>query len=108
MGKTSEQTNAPCNSSLSYTLEKLQSFVQIEQSCANQDRWEPLIMPGSTGFELSFQDQQRYLAHLKFLKTLFNFEGNFIVRSCNNFPHSKDVQPTPSLRSWLWPASMPA
>jgi len=86
MGKSDSALNIPSNGSLSYTLPELESFVALEQSHLPADRWEPLDMPGSIQFTLSAAAQARFLAHFSFLKRQFNYEGNFIVRSCNNFP----------------------
>lgn len=86
MGKRDESHNIPTNPSLSYTLDNLSSFVEVENSPAKSNHWERLDLPGAFAFSLSDAGQQRFLAHLDFLKHHFNHEGHFIVRSCNNFP----------------------
>lgn len=86
MGKSNTTQNLPSNASLSYTLENLQSFVELEVYPGESDLWEPLEMPGATPFELSEKAQLRFLNHLQRLKDFFKYQGHFIVRSCNNFP----------------------
>ncbi len=84
MGKTDTSQNLPLNPSISFSLENCRTFVEIEQTQSAQDLWEPL----DTEFpiELSYKAQQRFLQHADFLKTYFNYEGNFLIRSGNNFP----------------------
>ena len=91
MGKKDENSNLPDNSSLSYTLNNLLSTVQLEKQASNKDIWEPLIIPGGTDFILSVEGQTRYLDHLARIKTHFGYIGGFIVRSCNDFPHSSGL-----------------
>ena len=86
MGKSDAQNNRPANSSLSYTLDHLQSFVEIESWDRPYDSWEMLSGPQFGRLELSAEGQKKFLNHLKYLKDLFLFEGNFLVRSNNNFP----------------------
>ena len=84
MGKKDSQGNIPDNASLSYTLNNLLSNVILTTSNEQNDRWEPL----TSTFTLSTAAQQRFLRHLAHLKAYFNYQGNFIVQSDNNFPHS--------------------
>jgi diphosphomevalonate decarboxylase len=86
MGKIDEAQNIPANPSLSYTLNHLLSNVKLEIYSGPEDIWEPLEIPGYPVFELSSLGQKRYLQHLQRLKAFFNYEGQFIVRSSNNFP----------------------
>ena len=88
MGKSDDSTNLPSNSSLSYTLSDLLSFVELEQTKGVQDSWEVLQLPGAESFSLSPTAEERFLRHLQLMKTTFGYEGIFIVRSCNNFPMS--------------------
>jgi diphosphomevalonate decarboxylase len=81
MGKTDSQRNVPSNGSLSYTLPHLTSTVTLELYEGAHDIWQPF-----QNYELSVQAQQKFLNHLAFLKQQFGFQGNFIVRSANNFP----------------------
>ncbi|HBI21592.1 MAG TPA: diphosphomevalonate decarboxylase [Legionella sp.] len=91
MGKKDHQKNIPDNPSLSYTLNNLLSHVVLETHSGQQDVWEPLNIPGAKPFALSNAAQTRFLNHLAFLKTHFNYSGSFIVRSSNNFPHSSGL-----------------
>lgn len=91
MGKSDEEKNTPINPSLSYTLNKLQTSVVLEQQEGTHDFWEPLNIPGAHPFMLSREGQTRYLAHLQRIKTFFNFSGAFVVRSTNNFPLSSGL-----------------
>lgn len=91
MGKRDEDKNIPLNSSLSYTLPDLMTSVSLEQTTGHKDYWEPLIIPGTPDFQLSEKGQTRYLNHLARLKEYFGYEGAFIVRSSNNFPHSSGI-----------------
>lgn len=88
MGKENSATNKPINPSLSYTLNHLLSYVSLEKTTGKEDRWEPLIVSGASPFSLTTEAQQRFLKHLSRIKDYFHFEGCFIVRSGNNFPHS--------------------
>jgi len=85
MGKSDPDTNLPNNSSLSYILNDLLSFCEISTHPSDEDFWEPLDTPGAHPFNLSQAGQERYLAHLAFMKDHFNYEKGLIVRSCNNF-----------------------
>ncbi len=86
MGKKDENNNIPDNPSLSYTLNNLLTSVTLEKHPGKKDFWEPLYTPGREPFTLSTAAQERFLAHLQFLKDEFNYHGAFIVRSSNNFP----------------------
>jgi len=91
MGKKDDKRNIPINASLSYTLNKLQSSVQLESQTGQRDDWGPLNIPGGRPFELNQLAQDRFLAHLKRVKEHFNYNGAFMVRSSNNFPHSSGL-----------------
>lgn len=81
MGKRDATTNIPTNASLSYTLTDLRTTVELESS-TGADSWEALI----EDFTLSEAAISRFLKHLETLKSKFNYQGHFIVRSSNNFP----------------------
>lgn len=84
MGKDSHSGNLPSNSSLSYTLEHLRSFVVIERVSGEGDDWQPL-----RGFEpvhLSEKGRTRFLAHFQNLKKHWSVPGQHRVFSANNFP----------------------
>jgi len=87
MGKLDATHNIPTNPSLSFTLDNLNTFVELEINPAQRDSWESL----ENGFKLSEPAQQRFLSHLQFLKTYFHYNGYFIVRSRNNFPMSSGL-----------------
>ena len=91
MGKSEENSNLPDNSSLSFTLNNLQSTVQLEIVPGHKDIWEPLPIPGGAEFTLSANGQKRFLDHIDRIKLYFDYEGNFLVRSSNNFPHGSGL-----------------
>lgn len=91
MGKKDELNNVPDNPSLSYTLNNLISSVVLETTNGKRDFWEPLDTPGAGTFDLSLAAQKRFLDHFARLKEHFNYNGAFIVRSTNNFPHSSGL-----------------
>lgn len=83
MGKKGEG-NTPTNSSLSWTLDYLRSFVQIEKT-EGADRWEP--HPQFPGMELTEKGEHKFLTHFKRIKKIFGLETHyFVIRSGNNFP----------------------
>jgi diphosphomevalonate decarboxylase len=93
MGKveaTGSGKNSPTNTSLSFTLPHLLSYVQLERDASLlRDQWEPLVSFEGKTFEalaLSEKGALRFLAHLQLLKTHFGFNGFFRVRSANGFP----------------------
>lgn len=93
MGKVegdANQRNRPTNTSLSFTLPHLRSYVQLEyDSSFYQDTWEPLTSFGDRTFapmELTEKGLAKFLGHLAYLKTKFDFKGSFKVRSANDFP----------------------
>jgi diphosphomevalonate decarboxylase len=79
MGKTNSAQNLPTNASLSYTLNHLLTTVTLTPIDADQDRW-------GDGVTLNTQEQQRFLQHLQFIKTMFSCHIYFQVHSENNFP----------------------
>lgn len=88
MGKKDFTLNIPCNPSLSYTLDHLRSYVELELSHDSEDRWAPLSEASDFVYDITDapQAQQRFLKHLHRLKAYFNIKEHFIVRSGNNFP----------------------
>jgi diphosphomevalonate decarboxylase len=82
--------NRPTNTSLSFTLPHLKSFVQLEYDPAMKaDVWEPLSSFGDKKFaalKLSRHGSSRFLAHLAMIRDQFQFQGSFVVRSANDFP----------------------
>lgn len=88
MGKLDKVKKIPANPSLSYTLDHLRSYVSLELIRNKHDFWEPLELAGMQPLCLSAAEQKRFLEHLAFLKQKFAYQGNFVVRSTNNFPES--------------------
>jgi diphosphomevalonate decarboxylase len=91
MGKRDAARNLACNPSLSYTLSNLTSTVELELVPHLEDSWEPLQTPDTIKLPLNLAGQQRFLNHLARLKQHFGFQGHFIVRSANNFPHNAGI-----------------
>jgi diphosphomevalonate decarboxylase len=91
MGKKDAQSNYPDNSSLSYTLKNFLSTVKLEQINSNEDSWEPLRSASMSEFFLSEVGEKRFLNHLASIKKYFGYEGGFLVKSNNNFPHSSGM-----------------
>ncbi|MCB0414054.1 MAG: diphosphomevalonate decarboxylase [Bdellovibrionales bacterium] len=96
MGKKPQLRNVPTNSSLSYTLDHLRTYVELEVGDFSKDDWvlleSSLLMNFAVedqlfGLELSEKGKIRYLEFFSFLKKKMNIDNyNFIVRSNNNFP----------------------
>jgi diphosphomevalonate decarboxylase len=82
--------NRPTNSSLSFTLPHLRSYVQLElDRLLRTDVWEPLTEfkeKKFTPLKLSEKGSARFLAHLSLLRDHYKFSGHFRVRSANDFP----------------------
>lgn len=85
MGKLDPKSNIPSNASLSYTLDHLCSFVELEQYDGAEDIWQPLEYHDCVALELAPAAISRFLAHLQCVKNYFNCDDHFIVRSANNF-----------------------
>lgn len=87
MGKIENTGNKPTNSSLSWTLENLRTFVRItKRDDLTQDQWRPLEQEGMTKMELSEKGVARFLAHFQAMKNQFGISGSFEIESANNFP----------------------
>lgn len=87
MGKIEGAGNRPTNSSLSWTLEDLRSFVVItHQPEASQDSWTPLKRSDLAPMDLSQKSVGRFLMHFQNLKTQFGVDQSFLIESGNNFP----------------------
>lgn len=84
MGKLDSDKNLPLNASISYTLENCRTFVEVEPIATAPDQWQAL--DSEYPLILSEHGQQRFLKHVDFLKKQFSYEGNFLIRSANNFP----------------------
>jgi diphosphomevalonate decarboxylase len=83
MGKTEGGGNRPANSSLSYTLEHLRSFVVLEPH-DGPDEWAAL--EGFPKLDLSAVGLKKYLDHFAGLKQRWNIPGHYRILSANNFP----------------------
>ncbi|MFN3697805.1 MAG: diphosphomevalonate/mevalonate 3,5-bisphosphate decarboxylase family protein [Pseudobdellovibrio sp.] len=87
MGKTDTAGNKPTNSSLSYTLNNLRTFVRIKQNgFLTEDRWSPYVRDDLRPIELSEKGRQKFLDFFTKLKVEFKLEGCFEIESANNFP----------------------
>jgi diphosphomevalonate decarboxylase len=99
MGKANS-SNEPINSSFSYTLEHLRTYVTLEIT-ETQDTVLPIVMPAKAGIQAHFSNnsldasfrwhdnekaKSRFINFFKKLKQQFNIHENFIIRSHNNFP----------------------
>lgn len=80
MGKNSE--GLPCNSSLSYTIDRFYTKVSLELSA--EDEFE-----NKQGF--SQVGVNKFLNHLRYIKGIFGSKKHFLIKSENNFPHSSGV-----------------
>ena len=87
MGKIDPVLNKPCNSSLSYTLDHLKTFVRIRQDLTlTADTWAALIRPDLRPITLSKKGQEKFLHFFNKLKKEFHIDGYFNIESANNFP----------------------
>lgn len=86
MGKTQTQGNLPTNASLSYTLDHLRTFVRLSPQMGSRDSWSALEGEEYEPMRLSEKGSERFLNHLKMLKSKWGIEQNFLVESANNFP----------------------
>lgn len=87
MGKSDPKSNRPTNSSLSYSLEKLRSFVRIQQNeNLSQDQWKPFERIDLRPIKLSEKGLAKFLGHFEMLKKEFKINGLFEIESANNFP----------------------
>ncbi len=85
MGKKNHELNVPSNSSLSWTIDHLRTYVEVKAlSNKETDRWAPL--ESQQDISLSESSVARYLNFWKKLKSKLGVEGNFLVSSGNNFP----------------------
>lgn len=87
MGKTDTVNNSPCNSSLSYTLEHLRTFVRLQANASlKQDQWSSFQRADLRPIELSEKGRTKFLKHFQLLKVEFGIKENFHIESANNFP----------------------
>lgn len=87
MGKIESKLNRPTNSSLSYSLDKLRTFVRIrKRDGASVDQWKAYERSDLLKMTLSEKGIVKFLNHLDLLKKEFKIKGFFEVESGNNFP----------------------
>jgi diphosphomevalonate decarboxylase len=86
MGKTDASSQRPTNSSLSYTLNQLKSFVRVTHDPSlTQDTWAPLAGDFSP-FEMSEHGRNRFIKHFQNIKKKWGITDFFLIESANNFP----------------------
>lgn len=87
MGKTDPSLNKATNSSLSYSLENLRTFVRIRRiSSSASDTWLAYARHDLRPIQLSEKGLSKFLSHFNFLKQQFGITGHFEIQSANNFP----------------------
>ena len=87
MGKIENSGNRPTNSSFSYCLEKLRTFVRIKPSdSSTEDTWAPYKREDLRPIELSEKGRAKFLNHFAMLKKEFQLTGFYQLESANNFP----------------------
>ena len=110
MGKVADGANRPTNASVSWTLPRLRTYVELEPT-DGPDSWEPLEAWPTAADEdsvraeefgraqraaarpaelapmsLSSGGRARFLSHLATIKSDRGYRGGFKVRSANGFP----------------------
>ena len=87
MGKTSVAQNQPTNSSLSWTIDGLRSYVRLtRREDLSHDEWTPLQGDNLADLKLSDKSRNRFLNHFQTLKNKFDIKESFLIESANNFP----------------------
>ena len=87
MGKTDTVNNRPTNSSLSWTLNNLRTFVRIKQNPElTSDQWSALTRNDLRPIELSEKGKKKFLDFFAKLKAEFKLNGFYEIESANNFP----------------------
>lgn len=87
MGKSDPSENKPTNSSFSYCLENLRTFVRIKKNeSLKQDSWACLVRDDLRKIELTEKGQAKFLKFFEVLKNEFKMVGFFEIESANNFP----------------------
>ena len=79
MGKKDEANNVPCNSSLSYTVPRFKTTVQITPIGERKDRFSTRSMP------LTEKEQSRFFSHADWVKDQCGYTGGLEITSHNNF-----------------------
>ncbi len=101
MGKVEGTGNKPTNASISYTLDHLKTFVELELKTRDPntlkrtekgevigvDSWEALDISGHLPVQLSEKGLHKFLKHFQFLKEKWQLtDQSFNLKSGNNFP----------------------
>ena len=86
---TEYSRNRPTNSSLSWTLQHLRTFVRVrplQSEDAEADVWQPFVRSDLLVMELTEFGLAKYLNFFAELKKEFKLKGFFEIESGNNFP----------------------
>jgi len=87
MGKLDSSGNKPTNASLSWTLEKLRTFVRIQKNeQLKTDTWKAYEREDLRPIALSLKGQEKFLNFFDYLKKEFKLTGFYEIESANNFP----------------------
>jgi diphosphomevalonate decarboxylase len=87
MGKVDAVSNRPTNSSLSFCLENLRTFVRLRANPKlSADHWRPYLRKDLRTIELTEKGTEKFLSHFASLKKEFKMPGFFDLESANNFP----------------------
>jgi len=87
MGKSNSSQNLPTNSSVSYTLSHLRTFIEINPiEYVSWDEWKCLEGEGLIPIALSAKGKEKFLRHFSNLKQKWGVDGAFLVKSASNFP----------------------
>ena len=85
MGKLPDSGNRPSNPSLSYTVDHLRSYVELEHlQGATAHNWQPL--PGYPELKLSETGLKKFTDHLDRVGQIYESPFKFRIRSANDFP----------------------
>ncbi len=87
MGKTDSAVNKPANASISWTLEKLRTYVRIQKNPEiSKDQWQSLIRSDLREIHLSDAGKIKFINFFEILKKEFKLSGHYEIESANNFP----------------------
>lgn len=89
MGK--HDSNIPYNKSLSYTIDRFNSRVEMDIIDDTSDKFEVLERVGYLNLSIPESGKEKFLRHLAYLKQLFNCKENFLVKSANNYPNDTGI-----------------
>lgn len=85
--KSESLKNRPTNSSLSWTLQHLRTYVRIRpRADLEADLWRPFVRDDLLPIELTETGLAKYLAFFAELKKEFKLKGFYEIESANNFP----------------------